>query len=122
MNQQERAMLIWSVFFVVSGSVFIAAFLFSPLIGTLVTTAYIILYLGLSAVFVIVFREISSLREDTVSGLRERKEELEEVVKALKGKYFRKKIDSESYRKMAEDYEKLITEIEVKIARHERSK
>ncbi|MFH0956551.1 MAG: hypothetical protein V1813_01670 [Candidatus Aenigmatarchaeota archaeon] len=122
MNPQERAMLIWSVFFVISGSVFIVAFMFSPLVGSLVTTAYILLYLGLSVVFVIVFREISSLREETVSGMREKKEEMEEVVKALKNKYFRKKIDDESYRKMAQDYEKLITEIEVKIARHDRKK
>jgi membrane protein implicated in regulation of membrane protease activity len=122
MNPQERAMLIWSVFFVISGLVFILAFLSSPLVGYLVTTAYIVLYMGLSAVFVRVFREISILREDTVSSLKERKEELEDVVKALKNKYYRKKIDDESYRKMAQDYEKLITEIEVKIERHEKKK
>jgi membrane protein implicated in regulation of membrane protease activity len=122
MNQQERAMLIWSVFFVISGLVFMIAFFSYPLTGTLVTTAYIVLYLGLSAIFVMVFREISALREDTVANMRERKEELEDVVKALKNKYFRKKIDDESYRRMAQDYEKLITEIEVKIARHDRKK
>jgi membrane protein implicated in regulation of membrane protease activity len=122
MNPQERAMLIWSVFFVISGLVFMIAFFSYPLTGTLVTTAYILLYLGLSTIFVMVFREISSLREETVSGMREKKDEMEEVVKALKNKYFRKKIDDESYRKMAQDYEKLITELEVKIARHDRKK
>ncbi len=117
MNQQERAMLIWSVFFVISGIVFIIAFFYSPVIGTLVTTAYIILYVGLSATFIIVFREISLLKKDTISTLKERKEELEEVENALKGKYYRKKIDDASYRRMVEDYEKTITEIEVKIKR-----
>jgi membrane protein implicated in regulation of membrane protease activity len=122
MNQQERAILIWSVFFVMSGVVFMAAFLYSPVIGTMVTTAYIMMYMGLSAAFIIVFREISVLRKDTIDTLQERKEELEEVEKALKGKYFRKKIDDASYRRMVEDYEKMITEIEVKIKRLEKNK
>ncbi len=117
MNQQERAILIWSVFFVVSGIVFVMAFFFSPLIGTMITLAYIMMYVGLSAAFIIVFREISLLKKDSISALMDRKEELEEVEKALKGKYFRKKIDDKAYRRMAEDYEKKITEIEVKIKR-----
>ncbi len=121
MNQQERAILVWSVFFLVSGVVFVMAFMFSPVVGTLVTTAYIFLYLGLSAVFIMVFREISEIKKETVDSLAERKEELEEVEKALKGKYFRKKIDDVSYRKMTQDYEKLITELEVKIERLKRS-
>lgn len=122
MNQQERAILVWSVFFLVSGIVFVMAFMFSPVVGTLVTTAYIFMYLGLSAVFIMVFREISALKEDTVDTLKERKEELEEVEKALKGKYFKKKIDDASYRKMTQEYEKMITEIEVKIERLSRNK
>ena len=122
MDQQERAMMIWSVFFVVSGMVFMLAFLFSPVIGTFVTLAYILLYLGLSAVFVMVFRELAVLRKDALESLMERKDELEEVEKALRGKYFRKKIDDESYRKMVQDYEKMITEIEVKVGRLERKK
>lgn len=117
MNQQERAMLIWSIFFVTSGIVFIIAFFFSPVIGIMVTTAYILLYVGLSATFIIVFREISVLKKDTVDTLKDRKDELEEVERALKGKYFRKKIDDASYKRMVEDYEKMITEIEVKIRR-----
>ena len=122
MNQQERAILIWSVFFFVSGFVFILAFVFSPVIGTLITTAYILLYVGLSAAFIIVFREISDIRKDTAETLRERKEELEEVEKALKGKYYKKKIDDASYKRMMQDYEKIITEIEVKIKRLERKR
>jgi uncharacterized membrane protein len=117
MNQQERAILIWSVFFVISGTVFMLAFYYSPLIGTMITTAYIMLYVGLSAAFIIVFREISVIRKDTIDTLKERKDELEEVEKALKGKYFKKKIEDASYRRMIEDYEKMITEIEVKIKR-----
>ncbi|MCD6496589.1 MAG: hypothetical protein J7K54_04930 [Candidatus Aenigmarchaeota archaeon] len=122
MNQQERAILIWSVFFVISGIVFIIAFFYSPLIGTLVTTAYIMLYIGLSAAFMIVFREIAGIKKDTLTVLKDRKEELQEVKDALKGKFYRKKIDNDSYRRMAEDYEKRITEIEVKIRRLERNK
>ncbi len=122
MNQQERAILIWSVFFVMSGVVFMSAFFYSPVIGTMVTTAYIMMYMGLSAAFMIVFRELSVLRKDTADTLKERKEELEEIEKALKGKYFRKKIDDSAYRRMVEDYEKMITEIEVKIKRLEKNK
>ncbi len=117
MNQQERAMLVWSVFFVISGIVFMVAFFYSPVIGAMVTTAYIMMYMGLSAVFIIVFRELSILRKDTIDTLSERKEELEDVKQALKSKYFRKKIDDTSYRHMTEEYEKRITELEVKITR-----
>jgi hypothetical protein len=117
MNQQERAILIWSVFFVVSGTVFVMAFFYSPLIGTLVTFAYIMMYMGLSAAFIIVFREISLLKKNTVDTLIDRKDELEEIEKALKSKYFRKKFDDKAYKSMADDYEKKITEIEVKIKR-----
>lgn len=122
MNQEERAMLIWSVFFVVSGFVFILAFVFSPVIGTLVTLAYISLYVGLSAVFIIVFREIESVRKDTLEKLRERKEEVEDVEKAIKGKFYSKRIDAPAFRVMMQDYEKKLTEIEVKIKRLERKR
>ncbi len=122
MNQQERVVLMWSVFFVVSGVFFIMAFMMSPAVGTFVTAAYIVLYIGLSAVFITVFREISELKTETAQTLSERKDELEEVEKALKAKYFRKKIDDEAYRKMTQEYEKLITEIEVKIERLKRKK
>lgn len=122
MKQQERAILIWSVFFVMSGIVFITAFFYSPVTGTLVTTAYIMLYIGLSAAFMIVFREISGIKKDTITTLTDRREELEEVKDALKGKFYKKKIDNESYRRMAEDYEKKITELEVRIKRLEKDK
>jgi uncharacterized membrane protein len=122
MKQEERAIAIWSTFFVVSGFVFILAFVFSPIIGTLITLAYIMLYVGLSAVFIIVFREIESLRKDTVEKLTERKEELEELKNAIKGKYYKKKIDEGSFRQIIQDYERKLTEIEVKIKRLEGKK
>jgi uncharacterized membrane protein len=122
MNQQERAILVWSIFFVISGLFFMLAFAFFPLVGAIVTSAYIILYVGLSAVFIMVFREIAVLRKDTLESLKDKKEELEEVEKALKGKYFKKKIDDSSYRSMVQDYEKMITELEVKIKRLKRKK
>ncbi len=119
MNQEERAIVIWSIFFVVSGFVFILAFVFSPIIGTLVTLAYTMLYVGLCAVFILVFREIDTLRKDTVEKLRERKDELEEVKSAIKSKYYKKKIDAPAFRQIIQDYEKKLTEIEVKIKRLE---
>ena len=122
MRQEERAMIIWSIFFVVSGFVFILAFIFSPIIGTLVTLAYIMLYAGLCAVFIIVFREIESLRKDTLGKLKERKDELEEVKDAVKGKYFKKKIDAPAFRQIMQDYERKLTEIEVKINRMQKKR
>ncbi len=115
-------MIIWSIFFVISGFVFIIAFIFSPVIGTLVTLAYIMLYAGLCAVFIIVFREIESLRKDTIDKLKERKDELEEVKDAVKGKYFKKKIDAPAFRDIMQEYERKLTEIEVKINRLEKRK
>ena len=122
MKQEERAIIIWSVFFVVSGFVFILAFFFSPVIGTLVTFAYIMLYMGLCAAFIIVFREIESVRKDTVEKLMDRKDELEDIKEAIRGKYYRKKIDAPAFRHIIQDYEKKLTEIEVKIKRLEGKK
>jgi uncharacterized membrane protein len=117
MKQEERAIVIWSTFFVVSGFVFILAFVFSPIIGTLIALAYIMLYVGLCAVFIMVFREIENLRKDTVEKLKERREELEELKSAIKGKYYKKMIDEGSFRHIIQDYERKLTEIEVKIKR-----
>lgn len=122
MNQQERAMMVWSVFFVVSGIVFMLAFIFSPMIGALITLAYIMLYVGLSAVFVMVFREMENIKKDTLAKLRERKEEMEEVKKAISAKYYSKRIDESSFRDIMKDYERKLTEIEVKIKRLEKKK
>ena len=83
----------------------------------MITLAYIMLYVGLAAAFIIVFREIEVLKQDTVENLTDRKEELEEVQSAIKSKYFKKKIDEPSFKKIIQDYEKILTEIEVKIKR-----
>jgi len=122
MEQKERVQLLWAISFVVSGIVFVLAFAYSPLIGALVTLAYIMLYVGLAAVFLIVFREIETLRKDTVQKLKERKDELEDVEKAIRGKYYSKRIDAGSFKQMIQDYEKKLTEIEVKIKRLEGKK
>ena len=122
MNQEERAIIIWSTFFVISGIVFILALFFSPVIGAMITLAYIMLYVGLAAAFIIVFREIEVLKKDTIENLTERKEELEDVKSAIKSKYFKKKIDEPSFKKIIQDYEKMLTEIEVKIKRLEGKK
>jgi len=122
MNQQERAQLLWTVSFVVSGIVFILAFMYSPMVGTLVTLAYIMLYVGLSAVFLVVFREIEKLKKDTLGKLKERKSEIEDIESAIRGKYYRKRIDTPSFKQIMRDYEKKLTEIEVKIKRLEGKK
>jgi hypothetical protein len=119
MKQHERVQVLWAISFVVSGLVFILAFMYSPRIGALVTLAYIMLYVGLSAVFLVVFKELENLKKDTLNRLRERKSEIEEIEKALAGKYYRKRIDAPSFRRIMQDYEKKLTEIEVKIKRLE---
>jgi predicted membrane protein len=122
MNHQERAQILWAVSFVVSGVVFILAFMYSPLVGTMVTLAYIMLYVGLSAVFLVIFREIEKLKKDTLNKLKDRREELEDVENAIRGKYYKKRIDPSSFRQIMRDYEKKLTEIEVKIKRLEGKK
>ena len=117
MNQQERAQLLWAISFVVSGVVFVLAFMYSPMVGTLITLAYIMLYVGLSAVFLVVFREIEQLKKDTLDRLKERKDEIEQIESAIRGKYYKKRIDTPSFKQIMRDYEKKLTEIEVKINR-----
>jgi hypothetical protein len=92
------------------------------MIGALITLAYIMLYVGLSAVFVMVFREMENIKKDTLAKLRERKEEMEEVKKAISAKYYSKRIDEVSFRDIMKDYERKLTEIEVKIKRLEKKK
>ena len=116
MNQQERAQMLWAVSFVVSGIVFVLAFMYSPMVGTLVTLAYIMLYVGLSAVFIVVFREIEKIKKYK---LKERKSEIEDIEKAIQGKFYKKRLDPSSFRQIMRDYEKKLTEIEVKINRME---
>ena len=122
MRQEERAILIWSVFFVISGLVFISAFFFSPVVGVLFTTAYILLYLGICLVFIMVFREIESIKINKLSELKERREELEDLKKAIKKKYYSKKLDEKTFNKIIQDYEKMLTEIDVKIKRLEKGR
>jgi predicted membrane protein len=122
MNQKDRAQFLWAVSFVVSGIVFILAFMYSPLVGTMVTLAYIMLYVGLSSIFLVIFREIEKLKKDTLQKLKDRKDELEEVESAIRGKYYKKRIDTPSFKQIMRDYEKKLTEIEVKIKRLEDEK
>ena len=119
MNQQERAQMLWAVSFVVSGIVFVLAFMYSPMVGTLVTLAYIMLYVGLSAVFIVVFREIEKIKKYNLPKLKERKSEIEDIEKAIQGKFYKKRLDPSSFRQIMRDYEKKLTEIEVKINRME---
>jgi len=45
-----------------------------------------------------------------------------EVEKALRGRYFKKRIDEDSFKKIIQDYETKLSEIEVKIKRLEKKK
>lgn len=120
MNHQERVQVLWSISFIVSGIVFVLAFMYSPMVGTLITLAYIMLYVGLSSVFLVVFREIEKLKKDTLLKLKERKAEIEDIESAIRGKFYKKRIDPSSFRQIMRDYEKKLTEIEVKINRIEK--
>lgn len=122
MNKEERAILIWSIFFVISGAVFILALAITPIIGTMVTFSFIVMYTGLSVVFVLVFREIESVRRDSRDKLIDEIEEIHELKKAVKNKYFSKKIGLLAFKDIMNDYEKKLTEIEVKMKRLEKKK
>ena len=122
MNRRDHAQVLWAISFVVSGIVFILAFMYSPMIGTLITLAYIMLYVGLSAAFLLVFREIEKIRKDTLLKLKERREEIQEIENAIRGKYYKKRIDTGAFKSIMQDYERKLTEIEVKIKRLEGKK
>ena len=120
MNQEEKLQALWALCFVVSGIIFALAFWFTPIIGVLAALGYIILYVGLSISFLIVFSGMRKLNQHLASTLKTRREEILEIQKELKNKYLRKKIDEDSYRRLIQRYESELTEIEVKIKEHER--
>jgi len=122
LNRQDKAEIIWAASFVISGIILGLAIWMIPVIGVLATASFIVVYIGISAAFLFVFREIESVKEDTLDKLKERHEELLEVKKAIEGKYYRRKIDEQAFRNITQHYERKLTELEVKIRKLERKR
>ncbi|MCJ7817211.1 MAG: hypothetical protein MUP55_05115 [Candidatus Aenigmarchaeota archaeon] len=115
MRQDDRLQLIWAVTFIMSGVIFALAFWFTPVIGTLAALGFIIMYVGLSIAFLLVFRSMTRLNTEFVDTLRAKKNEIEQMKKSIERKYLKKKIDEQTYRRLVQDYEQQLTELEVKI-------
>jgi membrane-bound ClpP family serine protease len=115
MIHEERLQIIWAVSFIISGLVFALAFWFTPVIGVFAVLGYIILYVSLATAFLIVFREIEKLNEQAVDTLRAKEREIKDVIKELQKKYYKKKIDGDTYTRMTQEYEKELTELQVRI-------
>ncbi len=115
MKREDKLQLIWAVTFVISGIIFALAFWFTPIIGIYAALGYIILYVGLASAFLYVFKHIETLNVNLLETLEERKDEIEEMKKEIEKKYFRKKIDEETFRRLMQKYEEKLTELNVKI-------
>ncbi len=115
MKQEDKLQILWAISFIISGVVFFLAFWFTPIIGWFAALGYIILYVALAFGFLIVFRSLETLNVEVISSLKARKKEIEEMKKSIEKKYLKKKIDAETFKKLMQDYEEKLTEIEVKI-------
>jgi hypothetical protein len=115
MKQEDRLQLIWAGTFIMSGIIFALAFMFTPIIGTLAALGYIVMYVGLSMAFLLVFRSMTRLNTEFVDTLKGKKSEIEQMKRSVERKYLKKKIDESTYKRLAQDYEQQLTELEVKI-------
>ena len=115
MRHEDRLQIIWAATFIMSGIVFALAFWFTPIIGTLAALGYIIMYVGLSIAFLLVFRSMSRLNTEFVDTLKGKKNEIEQMKKSIERKYLKKRIDEQTYKRLVQDYEQQLTELEVKI-------
>jgi Skp family chaperone for outer membrane proteins len=115
MRRDVSLQLIWAVGFIISGLVFALAFLFTPLIGVFAVLGYVILYVSLSSGFLIVFREIEKISDQAADTLKVKEKDIKEIMKELQKKYYKRKLDADTYNKMTQEYEKELTEINVKL-------
>lgn len=119
MDYEEKLQVLWAMCFIISGVMFALAFFFTNVsgvyAGVLAALGYIILYLGLSMAFLIVFAGMKKINTHLAANLERRRDEIVEIQKELKGKYLRKKIDEDAYKRLMERYESELTEIEVKL-------
>jgi hypothetical protein len=98
-----------------SGLIFALAFWFTPVIGVLAVLGYVVLYVGLAVAFLIVFKGLEKLGKHAVYDLQMKEREIKEIKDALEKKFLKKKISKDNYEKMTQEYEKQLTEIEIKI-------
>jgi hypothetical protein len=115
MRHEERLQLMWALSFIISGIIFGMAFIYTPYIGALAVAGYIVLYVGLSSAFLMVFRSMTRINDELIRTLESRKAELEEMKESARKKYLTKRIDRDAFERMGQDYEKQLTEVEAKI-------
>jgi len=114
-RREEKLQLLWAITFVMSGLIFALAFWFTPVIGVLAVLGYVVLYVGLAIAFLIVFKGLEKLGRHAVYDLQMKEREIKEIKEALEKKFLKKKISKDNYEKMTQEYEKQLTEIEIKI-------
>ncbi len=114
-RREDRLQILWAITFIMSGIIFTFAFWFTPIIGFLAVLGYIVLYVGLAVVFLMVLKGMEKLEMHVIEDLENKKQEIKEIKKALLNKYYKKRITKESYQKMLQDYERQLTEIEIRI-------
>ena len=56
MKQQDKVQVIWAASFVISGIILGFAIWMIPIIGPLAVSSFIVVYIGISAAFLFVFR------------------------------------------------------------------
>ncbi|MEM7815667.1 MAG: hypothetical protein QXN71_00940 [Candidatus Aenigmatarchaeota archaeon] len=115
MRHEDKLQIVWATTFIMSGIIFALAFWFTPIIGTLAALGYIIMYVGLSLAFLLVFRSMGKINTEFIDTLKAKKSEIEQMKKSIERKYLKKRIDEQTYRRLAQDYERQLTELEVKI-------
>jgi hypothetical protein len=115
MNHESKMQLLWALAFITSGVIFGLAFIYTPYIGALVVAGYIVLYVGLSSAFLMVFKSLSRINSEVIRNLIDRKAQLDEMKEATRKKYFKKKIDKDTFEKLEQEYERQLTEVEAKI-------
>ncbi len=119
MDSEQKLQVIWAACFIISGVTFALAFFFTRVSGAyagmLAAVGYIVLYLGLSMAFLMVFAGIKKVGSHLATTMEKRIEEIREIQKELKNKYLKKKLDEESYRHLTQRYESELTELEVKL-------
>jgi hypothetical protein len=121
MNRQDKAQIIWAASFVVSGIILGLAIWMIPSIGILATASFIVVYIGISAAFLFVFREINSVKAETLENLKEKYDEIREFQKTIEKKFYSRKIDQDTFKQIEQHYERKLAELEVKINKIERN-
>ena len=115
MRHEDKLQILWAISFIISGIIFFLAFYYTPIIGFLAVLGYIILYVGLAVGFLIVFRSLERLNVGVIESLKMKRDEIKEMKESIEKKYLKKRIDEETFRKLSQEYEKKLTELDIKI-------